>query len=185
MRIVLYLQNFNFDAKEIGKAFEGYNIELKKMNPCPKKARMALFIKKSITYSRLPQYENDLNSFIWIKIKIQNKKPIYFGGGYRQFQLPTEMGLIDTRSCKSQLDRFSSLLNSWASILQANCDTIVAMDSNIDFYPQSKQHDKYLDKKLHDIFLDFLSDNKLQIHNEFTRYASHRTSSTYHRSYCH
>ena len=28
--------NFNDDKKEIGAAFENYNIELKKMNPCPK-----------------------------------------------------------------------------------------------------------------------------------------------------
>ena len=64
--------NFNFDEKEIGPAFKKYNIELKDMVPCPKKARMALFIKKTLTYSRMEKYENDLNSFIWIKLQIKN-----------------------------------------------------------------------------------------------------------------
>ena len=63
--------NFNFEEKEIGPAYKNYNIELKSMNPCPKKSRMALFIKKSITYSRLATYEHELNSFIWIKIFIK------------------------------------------------------------------------------------------------------------------
>ena len=83
------------------------------------------------------------------------------------------MGLKDTRSSKSQIDRFSALLNSWSSILKHNCDTIVAMDSNVDFYPLSKHHENYLDKKLYDMFQDFISNNKLKVHNnEFTRYAS-------------
>ena len=106
--------NFNFDEKEIGNAFKTYNIELKKMNPCPKKARIAIFIKKNITYSRLAQYENDLNSFIWIKIDLKHKKPLYFGGGYRQWGLPNEMGLKDTHSAKNQIDRFSTLIDSWS-----------------------------------------------------------------------
>ena len=143
------------------------------MQPCPKKARMALFIKKTITYTRVHKYENDLNSFIWIKINIKNKKPVYFGGGYRQWALPCEMGLKDSRECKNQIDRFKSILNSWSLILKAKCDTIVTMDSNIDFYPLSKHHERYLDKKLFDIFQEFIHDNKLHVHNnQFTRYQS-------------
>ena len=65
--------NFNYDKKEIGAAFENYNIELKKINLCPKKSRMAVFVKKTLNYSRLHNYENDLNSFIWIKISIIKK----------------------------------------------------------------------------------------------------------------
>ena len=61
------------------------------------------------------------------------------------------MGLEDTRSNKSQIDRFSALLQSWSSVLKAKCDTIVMMDSNVDFYPLSKHHENYLDKKLYDI----------------------------------
>ena len=57
--------------------------------------------------------------------------------------------------------------------LKSNCDTIVTMDSNVDFYPLSKHHENYLDKKLYDMFQEFISDNKLKVHNnEFTRYAS-------------
>ena len=165
--------NFNFDEKEIGPSYKNYNIELKKMTPCPKKARMALFIKKSITYTRLAKYEHELNSVIWIKINIKNKKPVYFGGGYRQWALPGEMGFKDSRSPKNQINRFSSLLNSWSLILKSKCDTIVSLDSNIDFYPLSKHHENYLDKKLYDMFQEFIADNKLKVHNsQFTRYAS-------------
>ena len=165
--------NFDFDEKEIGPAYKKYNIELKKMSPCPKKARMALFIKKTIPYTRIPKYENDLNSFIWIKLNIKNKKPIYFGGGYRQWALPSEMGLRDSRSSKSQIDRFSTLLKSWSLILKAKCDTIVTLDSNVDFYPLSKHHENYLDKKLYDMFQEFISEHNLKVHNnQFTRYQS-------------
>ena len=144
------------------------------MSPCPKKSRIALFIRKTLTYSRMCHYENDLNSFIWIKITLKNsKKPIYFGGGYRQFTLPCEMGVDDSRSVKNQMNRFSSILDSWSAVLQNKCHTIVSMDSNIDFYPLSKHHDNYLDKKLYDIFQEFIFDNNLKVHNnQFTRYAS-------------
>ena len=83
------------------------------------------------------------------------------------------MGLKHTRSPKNQIDRFSSVLNSWSRILKSKCDTIVALDSNIDFYPLSKHHENYIDKKLYDMFQEFISDNKLKVHNnQFTRYAS-------------
>ena len=165
--------NFNFDEKEIGPAYKNYNIELKSMVPQPKKARMALFIRKSIPYTRMQKYENDLNSFIWIRLNIKNKRPIYFGGGYRQWALPCDMGLRDSRSTKNQIDRFMTLLNSWSLVLKAKCDTIVSLDSNVDFYPLSKHHEKYLDKKLYDIFQEFISDHKLKVHNnQFTRYQS-------------
>ena len=102
-----------------------------------------------------------------------NKKPIYFGGGYRQWGLPSEMGLKETRSPQNQIDRFSFLLNSWSQILKSKCDTIVTLDSNVDFYPLSKHHENYLDKKLYDIFQEFIADDKLKVHNnQFTRYAS-------------
>ena len=119
------------------------------------------------------KYENDLNSFIWVKLQIKNKKPIYFGGGYRQWGLPCEMGLSDSRSPKNQIDRFSTLLNSWSLVLKTKCDTLVTMDSNVDFYPLSKHHERYLDKKLFDMFQEFIFDHKLKVHNnEFTRYQS-------------
>ena len=118
-------------------------------------------------------YENDLNSFIWVKISIKSKRPILFGGGYRQFALPSEMGLTDSRKNKNQIDRFKTLLEAWETALKSNFDTIVAMDSNIDFYPLTKHHENYLDKKLYDIFQEFISDNKLTVHNnQFTRYQS-------------
>ena len=81
------------------------------MNPCPKKARMAVFIKKHLTYSREFKYENDLNSFIWLKIQIGNKKPIIFGGGYGQITLPCEMRIKDSKSCENQIQRFTNILN--------------------------------------------------------------------------
>ena len=140
--------NFNYTKKEIGPAYDTYNIELKKMSPCPKKSRMALFIRNSLPYTRMYKFENDLNSFIWIKINVINsKKPIYFGGGYRQYTFPCEMGIKDSKSAKHQLNRFSSILNTWSSVLQTKCDAKVSMDSNIDFYPLTKHHNNYLDKK--------------------------------------
>ena len=94
------------------------------------------------------KFENDLNSFIWIKINVINsKEPIYFGGGYRQYTFPCEMGIKDSQSAKNQLNRFSSILNTWSSVLQTKCDAKVSMDSNIDFYPLTKHHNNYLDKK--------------------------------------
>ena len=72
--------NFNFNKKEIGPAYDNYNIELKEMVPRPKKARMAVFIKKNIPYMRMHNFENDLNSFIWIKIQLKNKKASLFQG---------------------------------------------------------------------------------------------------------
>ena len=88
------------------------------------------------------------------------------------------MGLNETRSNKSQIEGFTSLFNSWSLVLKSNCDTIVTMDSNVDFYPLSKHHENYLDKKLYDMFQEFISDNKLKVHNnEFTRYASNCDSS--------
>ena len=95
--------NIDFTKKKIRSAYIKYNKELKQMSPCPKKARMAIFIKKTLTYKRLPQYENDLNSFIWIKLQLKNSKPFFFGGGYRQWSLPSEMGLKDTKSAKNQI----------------------------------------------------------------------------------
>ena len=83
------------------------------------------------------------------------------------------MGLKDTRSPQNQIQRFYSMLNSWSSILKAKCDTLVALDSNIDFYPLSKHHESYIDKKLYDMFQDFIAENKLKVHNnQFTRYQS-------------
>ena len=59
--------NFNYDKKEIGAA----TLSVKKLTHAPKKSIMTVFVKKTLNYSRLHNYENDLNSFIWIKISIE------------------------------------------------------------------------------------------------------------------
>ena len=38
--------NFNYDKKEIGAAFENYNIELKKMNHAPKNLEWLFLLRK-------------------------------------------------------------------------------------------------------------------------------------------
>ena len=118
------------------------------MNPSPNKSRIGLFIKKTLNYTRLSTFENNLNSFIWVKLNIKNKKPIYFGGGYRQYTLPCKMGIKNSKSAKNQIDRFSTLLDSWSRGLKSQHDTIVSMDSNVDFYPLTRHRENYLDKKL-------------------------------------
>ena len=70
------------DKKEIDKrkkAYKNYNFEDK----CPMNndtSRVSLAIRKGVTYERLPQFENDINMSIWVRIKTGRRKWTYFCG---------------------------------------------------------------------------------------------------------
>ena len=173
--------NCSFSVPDETKPFDGYNFEHKHLKLRDKsscKARTSIAIKYGIEYERLKNLEPDINSLIWLKLKLK-KQELLVCSGYRQWALPRELGQGNSRENKMQKLRFESYLNSIQEALKLNLKLIILHDVNIDISEKNSHNFQYNINNLHEIYLQFLTDNNLTIvNNKFTRYFPNQSPST-------
>ena len=146
-------------------------------NQTSRVARTSLAIKRGTEYTRMPQLETEVNSVIWIKIPIKNKDPVLLCSGYRQWSLPTELNIKNSKGIKFQKARFNSYLESIKKALALKLKLIIMHDVNIDT-SCSNHNSVYNVKCLYDQYIEFLAENELLILNKkITRFSSHQKPS--------
>ena len=121
----------NFDIKKM--KIPGYELLLPKSWESDGFARVAVYVKKTFSYSQVHDLEDELVQSIWLKGGYKNSKQIYFCHGYREHQSSLGKSINDQ---KQYLDRF---LSQWeAATLHGNPpepnEVRVCCDMNIDMY---------------------------------------------------
>ena len=74
----------NFDIKIL--KIPGYNLLLPKSWESGGFARVAVYVKKTFSYTQIHELEDDIVQSIWLKGGFKNSKQIYFCHGYREQQ---------------------------------------------------------------------------------------------------
>ena len=85
--------NVNLSKSDELKPMKGFNFEHKQLfinNIKSSIARTTIAIKDNISYTRMHNLENDQNSIIWLRIKINPKKHVLVMSGYRQYTILKE-----------------------------------------------------------------------------------------------
>ena len=154
--------------------FEDFAIE-QKFLPGYGKGRTLLLIRKNVEYERLHSLELPFISTIWLKIKTDSNKIIYFMGGYRCWTLPKAMfpgGYNNSsKSPKIQLERFRLIMQQIESVSKLRHEIITATDSNIDLLDDTDMNSRFNICKLYNEFIQFLAINNLTLMNKDpTRY---------------
>ena len=109
----------------------GYNLILPKSWETHGKARVVVFIKKSLDYELLPELEHSDIQSIWIKAGFKNTKKIYFSHQYREHT--STLG----GSMAAQRGALEKMLGQWEdAVVHGNPDhpneVHVAGDMNLD-----------------------------------------------------
>ena len=110
-----------------------------------------ILINVNIPYTRRHNLENEHIATIWIEIKLKSKKNILIMGGYCQWRLFKQLGIIDSNKTNSQIDRFNKIIEQWSIAIREGKDVIVVMDTNIDTLKNSNHNTTHRIKQLHDI----------------------------------
>ena len=97
--------------KEREDKFTDFNFE-DKMVKNHDKARICIMIHKNINYNRLPQYEDDENSSITIKIKDGKGRWIGVYGIYHQWKIPGEGNAFNKEGIARQVGRLKKQIVS-------------------------------------------------------------------------
>ena len=94
-----------------------------------------LLIDARLQYTRRYDLESKFDCCIWVELKLKGQKNILIQGGYRQWQIPREYDKDQSsKSIKSQLSRYKSIVNNFEKALKENKDIIIMMDDNLDDY---------------------------------------------------
>ena len=129
----------------------GYICESKPMSDRIDMSRNIILINENIPYIRRRDLENEYIATIWIEVKLKSKKNILVMGGYRQWRLFKELGIIDSNKTKNQIDRFKKIIEQWSNAIKEGKDVIVVMDTNIDTQTNSNHNTTNRIKPLYDI----------------------------------
>ena len=121
----------NFDIKEL--KIPGYDLLLPKSWDSAGFARVAVYVKKTFTFTQVHELEDDLVQTIWLKGGFKNSKQIYFCHGYREHQSSIGRSITDQRT---YLERY---LYQWeAATMHGNPsepnEVHVCCDMNIDVH---------------------------------------------------
>ena len=95
-------------------------------------SRISLAIRKGVTYERLPQFENDINMSIWVRIKTGRRKWTYFCGCYRQWKAPEGTPGPSDNTKEDQKERFEALTKQIDTVVNLGKPVVVGGDLNID-----------------------------------------------------
>ena len=120
-----------------------------------------MLIKAGLEYTRMGDLENNINSLIWIKIKLKNRDPILVCSGYRQWTLPKILGHPNSKRIKFQRQRFESYLESFSSALKMKLPVVIMHDVNIDISYNNIHNVQYNIKSLYDTYNEYLINNDI------------------------
>ena len=135
-------------------------------------ARISILIKNNIEYQRLKAWEDDLISTVWLKVKVGHNKYINVMGGYRQWQLPLELGLGHMGEPEDQYTRLKTIFKQISKAKSTKNQCILGWDSNIDMLETNDNHRKLI-RELKEMYETYMDDQDLTIHNtEATRFWS-------------
>ena len=170
--------NYQLINPQIPNELSNFYIEANKMSPKSTFSRQILLINKSLQYKRRTDLESDLLSTVWIEVSLPKSKPILIMGGYRQWQLPSELGFNKSKSIKHQKERYELILKNWKKASHENKDIIILMDDNIDTIRNSNHNNKFKINDIYDILQDHLNFRNFSLHNKkATRFAQHNQPS--------
>ena len=102
---ILSIQEANYDPN-CNINISGYDIEYKLLSPKTSRARTMVLIKKGINYKRCKQYENDHISSVWLEILLSKNKSFFIMSAYRQWRLPSEIGILNSGSLQAQINKY-------------------------------------------------------------------------------
>ena len=173
--------NVNLSKSDELKPMKGFNFEHKQLfinNVKSSIARTTIAIKDNLPYTRMFNLENDQNSIIWLRIKINPKKYVLVMSGYRQYTILKEHKIKNSDKSECQLERLKSYCQSITNALNLQENVIILDDTNIDTNERVDYGLKYNSRDLYNYWKDMIIANNLVIHNhEFTRYAPHQKPS--------
>ena len=153
--------------------YPDYNLELKFMDGAVK-SRIAVLVKKGITYERLSGSEFNDVSMVVLKVKMSRGKSLIVVSVYRQWQLPPEMR-TDPSKCgpAAQLDRWSRIMNSINNLNHKNDPMVVIGDLNIDQWATNDPLSRPDLKQLNDMLESTkLACNLEQMNHKPTRFSA-------------
>ena len=178
---IICISEANIKAKDNVNMFDqllGYNIETNMQYDAIGVSRNCIMVKNGIKYKRRQQFEDKLNSDIWIEISNGGRKNFLLCGSYRQWSLLKEMGIKNSGTIQQQEDRYKKSIENWQKALDENRDTIFLTDDNIDSNINSDLNKKYRTQNLQSILYDHMIKNNLLQHNhENTRFVRHHKES--------
>ena len=93
-------------------------------------------IHHKLDYERMYNLENNINSIIWIKVKIKRQSPTLVMSGYRQHKLLDEFQVKNSHMIWAQKVRLTSYLETYHNAAKLGLDIIIMEDSNIDMNPK-------------------------------------------------
>ena len=170
--------NLSINDIKVSKTSCDYNLEVTKMAEKTGMSRSVLLIKKSIVYKRRLDLEDVITSTIWIEILVPKSKSILLMGGYRQWTLHDYFKVINSKSNKNQMDRWTLLIDKWDKALDEKKDTIVLIDDNIDSLFNSSHNHTFKLKHLYDKLLSLIVKQNLIVHNnKITHYSQYYPNS--------
>lgn len=129
-------------------------------------SRNVFLIKNKIKYRRLPQFETDPISSIWLEIFPPKSKSIYVNGYYRQWNLPKQIRDTNSNTNKSQIERYELYLENWTSAMKSKKDIMMMGDDNIDTLDLDKSNMSALNSSLYSKLSNQLEAYNMVIHND-------------------
>ena len=112
--------NVDLNQPDQLKPIPDYNFEHKSLQVNQvhgSKARTTMAIHHKLDYERMYTLENNINSIIWIKVKIKRQRPILVMSGYRQHKLLDEFQVKNSHTIRAQKLRLTSYLETYQECL--------------------------------------------------------------------
>ena len=141
-------------------------------------SRNSILINKNIGYKRRMDLENKNICDIVIEINSKGNKNILLVGSYREWQKPKMCNIQNSKSLKSQVNRFNITMQLWENLCSENKDLIILSDDNIDSSLNSNHNKRHNIKSLFDILSDAMNRlNIIQCNKKMTRITNHQAPS--------
>ena len=162
---ILSIQEANYNI-ESNIGFRGYKIEYNQLNKSHKMARTVVLIKEDIPYERCKNFENEYVSSVWVQIFLSKSKSFYVLSAYRQWSLPSSMGILNSNSKNSQIYRYNILCNQVSKVSKCGKDIVIMTDDNINTLEDKCNSNLYKNYELKQIRDNMIIDNRLTTHND-------------------
>ena len=101
------------------------------------RSRAALWVHKFLIYSHLKQFDDHKNPIVGLRIGFPHKRKVNIISYYRQWKTAG-----NHRDNKLELSNFESVTSRISNLLEANEETILVGDINIDLLAINKSEDK-------------------------------------------
>ena len=127
----------------------------------------------------MPEYENDVNSTVVVKIKRKRKNWTIFVGSYRQWKGTASNCTYNSRSLPHFILRMKDLIKLYEDVANLSLDQVIAGDLNIDRFKENNPEQRKDIKNLIPMLEDFMAEfNVVQMNIKTTRHRIGERSTT-------